>query len=154
MTGTFHGALGTDGLMSSAARATWLARSTTFCGPRNMARALRTSSAGSLARSTRLSTSRVAASGGVCASHGSGSVSAVSGARSSSTVATSTPDTPSTMAWWVFWISAIRSSDTPSTNHSSHSGRRRSSIWAWTRSINSFTWASLPGAGMAVRRTW
>ena len=116
------------------------------------ARTDRTISAGSVTRSTTLSTSSSSGVGAASGCHGSGSTSVGSGPRSNSTVATSSPEMPSTMQWWVLEMSATRSPSTPSTNHSSHSGRRRSSGCDCNRPISVLSCSSVPGVGRAVSR--
>ena len=61
---------------------------------------------------------------------------------------------PSTVARWNLVISANRLSASPWTTCSSHNGRPRSRWRDWIRAASSHSWASLPGGGRALCRTW
>jgi hypothetical protein len=77
------------------ARANSLARSAACRGPRSSDRMERTNSAGSVARSSKVSSSNCEGLGAAAGIHSIGTGGANSRVWSSSNVATSTPDTPS-----------------------------------------------------------
>ncbi len=131
-------------------------RPASWRGPRTAARAPRTISRGTTARSSSASASSWASvgSGRGIQSCSGGATGAGSRAVSNNTVSRSTPEMPSTRAWWVLVRIAKRLSERPSANHSSHSGFERSSDWEKIRPASRLSSSSPPGRGSAVWRTW